>query len=79
MAIEHARLCGACEQNFPGWADRCPACGSTSLVQRIVIIPTPEVAPSARVIPAPKNRRSAHTTNDRPRRVARKQVSQSGV
>lgn len=39
MAIEHARVCGACERECPGWATRCPSCGSLSLVHRIVIHP----------------------------------------
>jgi predicted ATP-dependent serine protease len=37
MGIEHARVCGSCEQECPSWADRCPSCGSISLVHRIVI------------------------------------------
>lgn len=39
MAIEHARLCGACEKDFPGWADRCPRCGNGTVLRRIVILP----------------------------------------
>ncbi len=41
MAIEHARICGACERECPGWANRCPFCGSLSLVHRITIVPAP--------------------------------------
>jgi len=39
MAFEHARVCGSCERDFPGWADRCPCCGSRSVVHRVVITP----------------------------------------
>lgn len=39
MAIEHARICGECERECPGWATRCPSCGSLSLVHRITIVP----------------------------------------
>lgn len=48
MALEHARLCGACERDFPEWADRCPACGSSAVLRRIVIIPP---APAERAAP----------------------------
>ncbi len=41
MAIEHARICGACERECPSWASRCPSCGSLSLVHRIIIVPIP--------------------------------------
>lgn len=44
MAISHARICGACERECPSWADRCPACGSSSLVRRIVVDPVSPVA-----------------------------------
>jgi RNA polymerase subunit RPABC4/transcription elongation factor Spt4 len=37
MGIEHARACRECERECPSWADRCPTCGSLSLVHRIVI------------------------------------------
>jgi predicted ATP-dependent serine protease len=40
MAIEHARMCGSCDRECPSWADRCPACGNTSMFRRIVMIPT---------------------------------------
>jgi hypothetical protein len=39
MAIEHARICGACERETPGWAHRCPACGSTAIISRITLVP----------------------------------------
>jgi predicted ATP-dependent serine protease len=45
MAIEHVRVCGACERECPGWANRCPACGSLSLLHRITFVPAPVVAP----------------------------------
>ena len=47
MAIEHLRICGACERECPGWANRCPACGSLSLLYRITFVPAPVVAPEA--------------------------------
>jgi len=31
------RVCGACEREAPSWANRCPSCGSLSLVYQIVI------------------------------------------
>ncbi len=37
MGIVHARVCGTCERESPSWAERCPSCGSLSLVHRIVI------------------------------------------
>jgi predicted amidophosphoribosyltransferase len=37
MGMTHARVCGACERECPSWANRCPSCGSLSLVHRIVI------------------------------------------
>ena len=47
MAIEHVRICGACERECPGWANRCPACGSLSLLYRITFVPAAVVAPEA--------------------------------
>lgn len=44
MAFEHARICEACGRESPSWADRCPVCGSLSLVHRITIIPAAPVA-----------------------------------
>jgi hypothetical protein len=38
MAIERVRICGACERECPGWAARCPACGSLSLQHRITFV-----------------------------------------
>lgn len=37
MAIQYARVCGACERECPSWANRCPACGSTAIAHRMVI------------------------------------------
>ena len=39
MAIQHARVCGACERDCPSWATRCPACGSTAITFQMVISP----------------------------------------
>lgn len=49
MAIEHARICGACERECPAWADRCPACGSLSLRHRITFVPVADIAAPVRV------------------------------
>ncbi len=39
MAIQHARVCGACERDCPSWANRCPACGSTAISFQMIISP----------------------------------------
>jgi RNA polymerase subunit RPABC4/transcription elongation factor Spt4 len=39
MAIQHARVCGACERECPSWANRCPACGSTAISYQMIIAP----------------------------------------
>jgi rRNA maturation endonuclease Nob1 len=39
MAIQHARVCSACERECPSWANRCPACGSTAISFQMVISP----------------------------------------
>ncbi len=57
MPIEHARICGACERECPSWADRCPVCGSLSLVDRITIVPPS--APIATLADAKPTRRKA--------------------
>jgi len=44
MAIEHARMCGACGKDSPSWADRCPICGSLSLIHRVTIVPAAPIA-----------------------------------
>jgi len=57
MAIEHVRVCGACERECPGWANRCPVCGSLSLLYRVTFVPTAVAAPggtrSVSVAPKP--------------------------
>lgn len=47
MAIEHVRVCGACERECPGWANRCPACGSLTLQHRITFVPAAVAVPEA--------------------------------
>lgn len=47
MAIEHVRVCGACERECPGWANRCPACGSLSLLYRVTFVPAALVVPGS--------------------------------
>jgi predicted amidophosphoribosyltransferase len=39
MAIQHARICGACERDCPSWANRCPACGSSAISYQMIIAP----------------------------------------
>ncbi len=39
MAIQHARVCGACERECPSWANRCPACGSTAISFQLIVAP----------------------------------------
>jgi hypothetical protein len=55
MAFEHTRVCGKCEREAPSWADRCPVCGSLSLVHRIVI--APPAAPLSVIADAKQARR----------------------
>lgn len=61
MAIEHVRICGACERECPSWANRCPACGSLSLLTRVTFVPTAVVAPESSLSAsvAPKTLRKA--------------------
>lgn len=40
MAIQHARICGACDRECPSWAHRCPACGSTAISYHMVLTPS---------------------------------------
>jgi len=68
MAIEHARLCESCDRQCPSWADRCPACGSTSMVHRIVLIPpspSSEVHSNARPPASSTRRKRAGATASR--------------
>jgi hypothetical protein len=39
MAVQHARVCGACERECPSWANRCPACGSTAISFQLIVAP----------------------------------------
>jgi predicted ATP-dependent serine protease len=39
MAIQHARVCAACERECPSWANRCPACGSTAITFQMIVSP----------------------------------------
>jgi RNA polymerase subunit RPABC4/transcription elongation factor Spt4 len=39
MAVQHARVCGACERECPSWANRCPACGSTAISYQLIVAP----------------------------------------
>jgi RNA polymerase subunit RPABC4/transcription elongation factor Spt4 len=57
MAIQHARVCGACERECPSWANRCPACGSTAITFQMVISP-PSGNVSKIAETAPRLRRS---------------------
>jgi len=58
MAIEHARICGDCERECPGWAHRCPVCGSNSLISRITIVPPS--APITAIADAKSSRTKAY-------------------
>jgi predicted amidophosphoribosyltransferase len=58
MAIQHARVCGACERDCPSWANRCPACGSTAISYQMIIAP-PSGTPLTKVANnTPRLRRS---------------------
>jgi hypothetical protein len=39
MAVQHARVCGACERECPSWANRCTACGSTAISYQLIVAP----------------------------------------
>jgi predicted ATP-dependent serine protease len=69
MAIEHARICGACERECPSWASRCPACGSMSVVHRIVIVSStqPVTALSDATQPRKRSRRARVAGHEPPR------------
>lgn len=60
MAIERVRICGACERECPGWANRCPACGSLSLLHRITFVPAAS-PPGASLGPRPDAEFAAST------------------
>jgi RNA polymerase subunit RPABC4/transcription elongation factor Spt4 len=53
MAMSHARVCGACERECPSWAERCPVCGSSSLVRQIVVEPVSPVAATSHTAASP--------------------------
>ena len=58
MAIQHARVCGACERECPSWANRCPTCGSTAISYQMIIAP-PSGTPLTKVANnTPRLRRS---------------------
>lgn len=58
MAIQHARVCGACERECPSWASRCPACGSTAITFQMIISPPSSATVRALPASAPRLRRS---------------------
>ncbi|MGH8227641.1 MAG: hypothetical protein ACRET2_08215 [Steroidobacteraceae bacterium] len=60
MAVEHARICEACERECPDWANRCPACGNLALVIRITVIPA--ARPLATAAAAKPGRKRASRT-----------------
>ena len=57
MAIQYARVCGACERECPSWAQRCPVCGSTAIAHRMVITSAP-AQPAVTGTQPPRTRRS---------------------
>ena len=58
MAIQHARVCGACERECPSWANRCPACGSTAISYQLIIAPPSGTSIRTLADSAPRLRRS---------------------
>ncbi len=62
MAIQHARVCGACERECPSWAQRCPACGSSAISLRMILSPPSD----------PRGHIRADEVMTRPRRVRAK-------
>jgi hypothetical protein len=62
MAIQYARVCGACERECPSWAHRCPVCGSTAIAHRMVITSAPPPA-VANAQPARARRSRARVAN----------------
>ena len=56
MAIQHARVCGACDRECPSWANRCPACGSTAITFQMVISP-PNSGNVTKIAATPRLRR----------------------
>lgn len=70
MAIQHARVCGACERECPSWANRCPACGSTAITFQMIIAPPSSGNVRKIADSAPRVRRS---------RVAAAAVTETGI
>ena len=58
MAIQHSRVCGACERECPSWANRCPACGSTAISYQMIIAPPSGTALTKVASNTPRLRRS---------------------
>jgi predicted ATP-dependent serine protease len=67
MAIEQARICGACGRESPSWADRCPVCGSLSLVHRITILAASPIATISPKAGRKKARRARMAGHEPPR------------
>jgi RNA polymerase subunit RPABC4/transcription elongation factor Spt4 len=58
MAVQHARVCGACERECPSWANRCPACGSTAISYQLIVAPPGDTSIRKIADNAPRLRRS---------------------
>jgi hypothetical protein len=58
MAIQQARVCGACERECPSWANRCPACGSTAISYQLIVAPPSGTSIRKIADTAPRLRRS---------------------
>ena len=63
MAIQYARVCGACERECPSWAHRCPVCGSTAIAHRMVVTSAPAQPAVAGAQPARMRRSRARIAN----------------
>jgi hypothetical protein len=59
MAIQHARVCGACERDCPSWANRCPTCGSTAISYQMIIAPPSGTSITKIAATAPRLRHSS--------------------
>ena len=66
MAIQHTRVCGACERECPSWALRCPACGSTAISYQLIIAPPSGTSLTKVAGQAPRVRRSRGPTAPEP-------------
>ena len=58
MAVQHARVCGACDRECPSWANRCPACGSTAISFQLIVAPPSGTSIRKLADKAPKLRRA---------------------